>query len=67
MRKIEGSGEIRLPINDEYGELWYDLDNFDIELIGWRSEDGYNRSPIFRLTPKEDEDDEADEHWEDDN
>ena len=57
MRKIEGEGEIRLPINDEYSELWYGLDNFDIELIGWRSEDGY-RSPIFRLTPKEDEDNE---------
>ena len=59
MQKIKGYGEIRVPIDDKYGELWYDIDNFDIELLGWRSEDGYNREPIFRLTPKKDDDDET--------
>jgi len=67
MRKIEGYGEIHLPIGDEYDEGIYSVEDFNIELIGWRSEDGYNREPIFRLTPKENEDDETDEPWEDDN
>ena len=57
MRKIEGYGEIHLPLNYKSNELWYDIEDFDIELLGWRSEDGYNREPIFRLTPKKDEDD----------
>ena len=65
MRKIEGCGEIHLPLgSDSYNEAIYDVSDFDIELIGWRSEDGYNREPIFRLTPKKDEDDEV-EPWED--
>nr|DAF79942.1 MAG TPA: hypothetical protein [Caudoviricetes sp.] len=55
MRKIEGYGEIHLPIGDEYDEGIYSVEDFNIELIGWRSEDGYNREPIFRLTPKEDD------------
>lgn len=52
MSKIKGYGEIRVPVDDNYNELWYILEDFDIELLGWRSEDGYNREPIFRLTPK---------------
>ena len=59
MRKIEGYGEIRVPLNYKSNELWYDIEDFDIELLGWHSEDGYNREPIFRLTPKKDEDDET--------
>lgn len=58
MQKIKGYGEIRMPLNYKSNELWYNIEDFDIELLGWRSEDGYNREPIFRLTPKrvEDED-----------
>ena len=60
MRKIEGYGEIHLPLGDDsYDEAIYCVEDFDIELLGWHSEDGYNREPIFRLTPKKDEDDET--------
>ena len=59
MQKIKGYGEIRVPLNYKSNELWYDIEDFDIELLGWRSEDGYNREPIFRLTPKKDDDDET--------
>ena len=63
MRTIEGCGEIHLPLgDDDYNEAIYDISDFDIELLGWRSEDGYNREPIFRLTPKKDEDDETAEN-----
>ena len=59
MQKIKGYGEIYLPLGDNYyNEATYDISDFDIELLGWRSEDGYNREPIFKLTPKKDEDDE---------
>ena len=58
MRTIEGCGEIHLPLSDDnYDEVIYDIADFDIKLLYWRSKDGYNREPIFRLTPKEDEDD----------
>lgn len=58
MRKIEGYGEIHLPPgDDDYDEVIYDISDFDIELLYWRSKDGYNREPIFILTPKKDEDD----------
>ena len=58
MRTIEGCGEIHLPLSDDnYDEAIYDISDFDIELLYWRSKDGYNREPIFRLTPKKDEDD----------
>ena len=60
MRKIKGYGEIYLPLGDKYC-----VEDFDIELLGWRSEDGYNREPIFRLTPKRAKDEEV-EPWEDD-
>lgn len=66
MQEIKGYGEIRVPIDDKSNELWYDIEDFDIELLGWRSEDGYNREPIFRLTPKRAEQDEEVEPWEDD-
>lgn len=57
MRTIEGCGEIHLPLGDDsYDEAIYDISDFDIELLFWRSEDGCNRKPIFRLTPKKDED-----------
>lgn len=57
MRTIEGCGEIHLPLGDDsYDEAIYDISDFDIELLYWRSEDGYNRKPIFRLTPKKNED-----------
>lgn len=57
MRTIEGCGEIHLPLGDDnYDEEIYDISDFDIELLFWRSEDGCNRKPIFRLTPKKDED-----------
>lgn len=56
MQKIKGYGEIRMPLNYKSNELWYNIEDFDIELLGWRSEDGYNREPIFRLTPKRAED-----------
>ena len=56
MQKIKGYGEIRVPLNYKPNELWYDIEDFDIELLGWRSEDGYNHKPIFRLTPKRAED-----------
>ena len=60
MRKIEGYGEIHLPLGDDsYDEAIYCVEDFDIELLYWRSKDGYNREPIFRLTPKKDEDDET--------
>ena len=59
MREIKGYGEIYLPLGDNYyDEATYDISDFDIELIGWDSNDGYNRYPIFKLTPKKDEDDE---------
>lgn len=64
MQKIKGYGEIRMPLNYKSNELWYNIEDFDIELLGWRSEDGYNREPIFMLTPKRDEDEEV-EPWED--
>lgn len=59
MQKIKGYGEIRVPLNYKSNELWYDIEDFDIELLGWCSKDGYNHEPIFRLIPKraEDEDD----------
>ena len=60
MREIKGYGEIYLPLGDNYyDEATYDISDFDIELIGWDRNDGYNRDPIFRLTPKKDEDDET--------
>lgn len=60
MREIKGYGEIYLPLGDNYyDEATYDISDFDIELIGWDRNDGYNREPIFRLTPKKDEDDET--------
>ena len=60
MRKIKGYGEIHLPLGDDsYDEAIYDISDFDIELLYWRSKDGYNREPIFILTPKKDEDDET--------
>lgn len=60
MREIKGYGEIYLPLGDNYyDETTYDISDFGIELLGWRSKDGYNREPIFRLTPKKDEDDET--------
>ena len=65
MRKIKGYGEIHLSIGDRYEEEIYCVEDFDIELLGWRSEDGYNREPIFRLTPKRAKDEEV-EPWEDD-
>ena len=67
MRKIKGYGEIRVPLDDRYNELCYNLEDFDIEIIGWDDGDGggYNRYPVFRLTSKKDEDEEV-EPWEDD-
>lgn len=60
MRKIKGYGEIYLPLGDNYyDEATYDISDFDIELVGWDCNDGYNREPIFKLTPKKDEDDET--------
>ena len=60
MRTIEGCGEIHLPLGDDnYDEAIYDIADFDIKLLYWSSKDGYNREPIFRLTPKKDEDDET--------
>ena len=60
MREIKGYGEIHLPLGDDsYDEALYDVSDFDIELIGWDRNDGYNREPIFKLTPKKDEDDET--------
>lgn len=60
MRTIEGYGEIHLPLGDDnYDEAIYDISDFDIELVGWDRSDGYNRYPIFKLTPKKDEDDET--------
>lgn len=66
MRKIEGCGEIRVPIDYKSNELWYDIEDFDIEIIGWDDGDGgrYNCYPVFRLTRKKDEDEEV-EPWED--
>ena len=66
MRKIEGYGEIHLSLGDRYEEEIYCVEDFDIELLGWSSEDGYNREPIFRLTPKRADQDEEVEPWEDD-
>lgn len=58
MRKIKGYGEIYLPLGDNYyDEATYDISDFDIELVGWDRSDGYNHYPIFKLTPKKDEDD----------
>lgn len=56
MHKIKGYGEIRVPLDDNYNELWYILEDFDIEIIGW---DDDKRYPVFRLTRKKDEDDET--------
>lgn len=58
MQKIKGYGEIRVPIGDNYRELWYILEDFDIEIIGWDDGEGgrYNPYPIFKLTHKKDED-----------
>ena len=64
MRKIKGYGEIRVPLDDRYNELCYNLEDFDIEIIGWDDGDG-DRYPVFRLTSKKDEDEEV-EPWEDD-
>ena len=67
MRKIKGYGKIYLPLGDDwYNEAMYDISDFDIELIGWDDGEGgrYNRYPVFRLTRKKDEDEEA-EPWED--
>ena len=66
MQKIKGYGEIRVPVGDNYRELWYILEDFDIEIIGWDDGEGgrYNRYPVFRLTRKKDEDEEV-EPWED--
>ena len=58
MREIKGYGEIYLPLGDNYyDEATYDISDFDIELVGWDRNDGYNRYPIFKLTPKKDDDD----------
>ena len=58
MRKIEGYGEIHLPLGgDDYDEAIYCVEDFDIKLVGWDSSDGYNRYPIFKLNPKKDDDD----------
>lgn len=60
MHKIKGYGEIYLPLDDKwYNELCYNLEDFDIELIGWDDGEGgrYNRYPVFRLTRKKDEND----------
>lgn len=66
MQKIKGYGEIRVPLNYKSNELWYDIEDFDIELLGWDDGDGgrYNRYPVFRLTRKKDENEEV-EPWED--
>ena len=66
MKKIKGYGEIRVPIDYKSNELWYDIEDFDIEIIGWDDGEGgsYNRYPVFRLTRKKDEDEEV-EPWED--
>lgn len=58
MRKIKGYGEIRVLLDDKSNELWYDIEDFDIEIIGWDDGDGgrYNRYPIFKLTRRKDED-----------
>lgn len=58
MRKIKGYGEIRVLLDDKPNELWYDIEDFDIEIIGWDDGDGgrYNRYPIFKLTRIKDED-----------
>lgn len=58
MRKIKGYGEIRVLLDDKSNELWYDIEDFDIAIIGWDDEDGgrYNRYPIFKLTRRKDED-----------
>ena len=59
MSKIKGYGEIRVPVDDNYNELWYILEDFDIEIIGWDDGNGsrYNRYPIFKLTRRTDGDD----------
>ena len=59
MRKIKGYGEIRVLLDDKSNELWYDIEDFDIELIGWDDGEGgrYNRYPVFKLTRKKDEND----------
>lgn len=58
MQKIKGYGEIRVPIGDNYRELWYIIEDFDIEIIGWDDGEGgrYNPYPIFKLTRRKDED-----------
>ena len=45
MHKIKGYGEIRVPLDNNYKELWYILEDFDIESIGWDDGEGgrYNR------------------------
>mgnify|MGYP003421512747 CR=1 FL=1 len=67
MQKIKGYGEIRVPLDYKSNELWYDIEDFDIEIIGWDDGEGgrYNRYPVFMLTLKKDEDEEV-EPWEDD-
>ncbi len=60
MSKIKGYGEIRVPLDDDKSnELWYIIEDFDIEIIAWDDGDGgrYNSYPIFKLTRKKDEDD----------
>ena len=59
MRKIKGYGEIRVLLADKSNELWYHIEDFDIELIGWDDGEGgrYNRYPVFKLTRKKDEND----------
>lgn len=59
MSKIKGYGEIRVPVDDNYNELWYILEDFDIEIIGWDDGNGgrYNRYPIFKLARRTDGDD----------
>lgn len=58
MRKIKGYGEIRVLLDNKSNELWYNIEDFDIEIIGWDDGDGgrYNRYPIFKLTRRKDED-----------
>lgn len=57
MPKIRGYGEIRVSFDDNYNDLWYDIEDFDIEIIGWDEGDG--GYPIFKLTRKKDKNDHA--------
>lgn len=58
MQETKGYGEIRVPLDNNYKELWYDIEDFDIEIIGWDDGEGgrYNPYPIFKLTRRKDED-----------